>query len=299
MELRQLKYFAKVAEMRNFSAAAKTLFVSQSTLSQQIRTLEAELGTTLLIRESHRVELTDTGRAFLPSALHTIAEAEVGVDKIKNIKGLHTGELTIGSTFTFSLLLERAVCEFAKRYPGVKIKVVCREMDELMQMLERGDIDVALSYRPQIEYPNVVSSILFDNWLAVVVSETHPLAHAKEVSLDELKNYHMALPMRGMQARNAFDRIVEGSSLDFKVQLEINEITVLLNLVASTHMVTVVSQATARLHHHLVAVPIKDHRVDMEGCYHLRRNGYVKYAATAFVSLLDENKTLGIIEMRK
>ena len=105
--------------------------------------------------------------------------------------------------------------------------------------------------------------------------------------------------MRGMQARNAFDRIVEGSSLDFKVQLEINEITVLLNLVASTHMVTVVSQATARLHHHLVAVPIKDHRVDMEGCYHLRRNGYVKYAATAFVSLLDENKTLGIIEMRK
>ena len=118
MELRQLRYFAKVAELKSFSKASKALFVSQSALSQQVRQLEAELGTSLLVRDSHHVVLSDTGRAFLPSALRTLAEAEIGMDNIRNVAGLRTGDLTIGSTFTFSLLLERVVREFAKKYPN-------------------------------------------------------------------------------------------------------------------------------------------------------------------------------------
>ncbi len=148
MELRQLRYFAKVAELKSFSKASKALFVSQSALSQQVRQLEAELGTSLLVRDSHHVVLSDTGRAFLPSALRTLAEAEIGMDNIRNVAGLRTGDLTIGSTFTFSLLLERVVREFAKKYPGVKIHVLCRKMEELMEMLDCGEIDVARTLRP-------------------------------------------------------------------------------------------------------------------------------------------------------
>ena len=297
MELRQLKYFAKVAELKSFSKASKELFISQSALSQQIRQLEAELGTMLLVRDSHRVELSDTGLAFLPSALRTLAEAEVGLDGIKNIKGLTTGVLTVGSTFTFSLLLERVVLEFTKRHPGVKIRVLCRKMEELMQLLEHDDIDIALSYRPVTDYENIASTFLFDNRLAVVVSETHPLAHAKEVGLEDLQHYRLALPMRGMQARDTLELLIEGRPLDLNIQLEMDEITVLLNLVATTRMVTLVSQATARLHRGLVALPLKDNPALMEGCYHVRRNAPMKHAAIEFVRLLEENKNLGIIEL--
>ncbi len=296
MELRQLRYFAKVAELKSFSKASKALFVSQSALSQQVRQLEAELGTSLLVRDSHHVVLSDTGRAFLPSALRTLAEAEIGMDNIRNVAGLRTGDLTIGSTFTFSLLLERVVREFAKKYPGVKIHVLCRKMEELMEMLDCGEIDVALSYRPQHEYPNIDSTILFDNRLAVVVSNTHPLAGKGSVSLEELQHFPLALPMRGMQARNAFDRLVEGRRLDLNIQLEMDEVTVLLNLVASTHMVTLVSQATAH-HPRLTTLSLHDAEVPMEGCYHVRKETHMKHAATEFIRLLEENKALGIIEM--
>ena len=82
MELRQLRYFVKVAECQSFSEAARQLHITQSTLSQQTRQLEDELGVQLLARDSHHVELTDVGSAFLPSALRALAEVEACVDSI-------------------------------------------------------------------------------------------------------------------------------------------------------------------------------------------------------------------------
>ena len=79
MELRQLRYFVKVAETLNFSEAAKALFVTQSTLSQQIKQLEQDLDTPLLIRSSHSVALTEAGMELLPFALKTLNDAELCV----------------------------------------------------------------------------------------------------------------------------------------------------------------------------------------------------------------------------
>lgn len=297
MELRQLKYFAKVAELRSFSEAARVLYVSQSTLSQQVRQLEHELDATLLVRDSHRVELSDAGRAFLPSALRTLAEADNSLDSIRNVKQLQTGVLRIGSTFTFSLLLGLVLRDFIGRYPSVKVEVVSDRMDELMTMLDHGQIDVALSYRSLREYPNIQSTTLFDNHLAVVMSPTHPLADRAAVGLKDLEKCRLALPMKGMQARNTLDSLLAGSGLQLHVQLEMNTLPTLLDLVASTHLVTLVSQATARMHKGLVALPIEGIGATMEGCYHVRRDSYLKCAAREFVRLLEANKTLGIMEM--
>ena len=75
MELRQLKYFQKVAELQNFSEASRLLNITQSTLSQQIKKLEEELNVTLLLRDSHHVQLTDIGEAILPAINRTLRDA--------------------------------------------------------------------------------------------------------------------------------------------------------------------------------------------------------------------------------
>ena len=77
MELRQLKYFVKSAEYLNFSEAAKHLYITQSTLSQQIKQLEFELGFTLFLRNSRHISLTEAGEEFLPFAKRTIQDAEM------------------------------------------------------------------------------------------------------------------------------------------------------------------------------------------------------------------------------
>ncbi len=86
MELRQLRYFAKAAETLNFSDAAKCLNIAQSSLSQQIKQLEDELGIQLFIRNYHSIRLTEAGEAMLPFALRTIHEAEACADRIHDLR---------------------------------------------------------------------------------------------------------------------------------------------------------------------------------------------------------------------
>ena len=105
MELRQLRYFVKVGELLNFTEAARELFVSQSTLSQQIRSLEDELRCSLLVRDSHSVTLTEEGRYFLSDARKTLQQAQQCVDRIADVQNLDEGELNIGCTHSFGTIL--------------------------------------------------------------------------------------------------------------------------------------------------------------------------------------------------
>ena len=115
MELRQLKYFVKVAETLNFSEAAKVLCVTQSTLSQQIKQLEQEVNTQLLIRNSHSVTLTEAGNELLPYARQTLQDARTCLDKIHDIQNLLSGTLRIGVTYTFSPILTETLLTFVKQ----------------------------------------------------------------------------------------------------------------------------------------------------------------------------------------
>ena len=120
MELRQLKYFIKVAETLNFSEAAKLSCVTQSTLSQQIKQLENELGSQLLVRSSHNVALTEAGAELLPYARRTLHEAELCRTRMDDLNKLTAGTLNIGVTYSFSPILTETLVSFMKMYPGIK-----------------------------------------------------------------------------------------------------------------------------------------------------------------------------------
>ena len=105
MELRQLKYFVEVARLKSYSLASKTLFITQSTISQQIRKLEEELGVELLTRDTRHVILSDYGEQFYPCAVQVLDDARAGKDRIRDVVNLHVGTLSVGSTYAFSLLL--------------------------------------------------------------------------------------------------------------------------------------------------------------------------------------------------
>lgn len=297
MDLHQLRYFTKVAETLNFSEAARALAVTQSTLSQQIKQLEGELGVVLLQRDSHHVELTDVGQAFLPSAHRTLHEADSCLERIRDVQQLQTGVLNIGSTYTFSLLLKETALAFMKAYPGIRLNIFCESMEVLMERLQRQEIDVALSYKPTRNYDSITSNILFDNRLSVVVSDTHPLATHASLRLVDLEQWSLALPAPGMQARHTFDRLVKGADYRFKVGLEINEINALLSLVRSSRLVTLLSQATCANFPGIVSIPLSAGDCSMEGSYSLLKGRYVKRATREFLQILCDNRSLGMARL--
>lgn len=289
MELRQLRYFAKIAELKSFSEAAKLLNISQSTLSQQMQQLEKEMGVKLLSRNSRHVALTDVGLEMMPAVLNTLHQAETCMDAIKNATELKTGEITIGCTYTFSPLVKQTVLDFMQKFPGVKVNIHVRTMEALMFELIHHEIDIALTYRPLEKYPNTEAHALFNSKLAVVMNKRHSLAHSRSLGLRDLKGYKMALPVPGIQARNMLDTVIERARvrMKYRLVLETNDVYNLLSLVESSDMITILSEGSAEMNPNVVSVPLDEKMASMEGCYITRKETYVKHAVREFIKIIN------------
>ena len=288
MELRQLRYFAKAAETRNFSHAAVCLNIAQSSLSQQIRQLEEELGTQLFIRDSHSVQLTEAGEAILPFALRTIYDAEACADRIRDLRKMLTGTLNIGVTHSFSPILTESVISFMRMYPKIKVNIVYKQLNELMELLSNHELDFVLAFKPIQPLPNVESHILFQDSLSAIVGKNHPLASKESVSISELEKYDLALPSKGMQARNAFDSMVSDHNM-FKVRIELNDVNTLLKLVRQTNLVTVLAENSIYDVCDMKAVRINVPDNQMSGCVHILKETYRKHSMQEFIRILTES----------
>lgn len=288
MELRQLKYFIKAAETLNFSDAAKALNIAQSSLSQQIKQLEDELNVQLFLRSNHSIRLTEAGKLMLPFALRTIHDAEACTDRIRDLQQLLTGTLNIGVTYSFSPILTETVISFMKLYPRIKLNIVYKPMGELMELLTGRDLDFVLAFKPTRPVADVESHILFQNSLSAVVSSTHPLASKEKVTLAELEKYELALPSKGLQARNAFETLLTAYH-HFQIRLELNEVNILLKLIRQTNLVTVLAEDSIYNERDVKAIPIDVPDNDMIGCVHILKDTYHKHSMKEFVRLLSES----------
>ncbi|UEA62910.1 LysR family transcriptional regulator [Hoylesella buccalis] len=292
MELRQIRYFLKVAELLNFSEASKALFITQSTLSQQIRQLENEFDTILFERNSHEVSLTEAGKQFMRYARKVMIDVDDCTQKMDDLKNMLTGELNIGVTFTFSPLLTETVLEFMKLYPHVRLNVFYKTMSELMDMLQRREVDFVLAFKPTDRNDKIESHVLFNNHLSVVVSEQHSLAKRKSLTLDDLAPYDAAMPARGLQARNSFDDMIHSENSKLKIRVELNDVSILLKLIKQSKLITILADATIHDEDGLVAIPLEMTGNDMEGCIHLLKQAYVKNSAREFYRLLSQSRAI-------
>ena len=292
MELRQLRYFVKAAETLNFSEAAKQLFITQSTLSQQIRQLENELDIQLFQRNSHEVALTEAGNELLPYAKETLYAAQTCKEHLRDLQQLLTGTLNIGVTYSFSPILTETVLTFMKQYPKVQLNIHYKTMTELMQMLVRREVDFVLAFKPTRRYEQIESQILFDNHLSVIVRSGHKLALKTKVSLSELEQYEFAMPAKGLQARNTLEQFFQNKDYHFQVRVELNEVNILLKLLKQSDLVSILSEATIHDTPGVKAIPLDIKENEMEGCIHTLKNAYHKHSALKFIQLLGESNAI-------
>lgn len=286
-------YFVKVAETLNFSEAARSLFVTQSTLSQQVKQLEEEFGTALFERDSHSVSLTENGSRLLPLAQRTLQDARDCINQIKDLQEMVSGELIVGVTYSFCPMLTETVKSFIDAYPGVKLRIVSKSSEELMSMLRKREVDFVLAFKPNESYDDIESQILFDDRLSVILRNDHPLAGRSSLRMEDLQRQKIALPAKGLQARNALDKSIDIVGQNLNICIELNEINILLDIVQSSHVLTILSEAT--IYHHkdrLKAIPLEIPQNQMEGCIHVLRKAYRKRSAEAFVRLLRESNEI-------
>ena len=286
MELRQLKYFVMSAEYLNFSEAAKHLYITQSTLSQQIKQLEFDLGFPLFLRNSRHIVLTEAGEEFLPYARKTIREAEDGVQCLHDLQNVKAGTLRVGVTYSLSSVLTEGLLRFMRQYPKVKLEICYETVNRLLELLKSRKLDFVLSYKPLADTPEIDSISLFENSLSAVVSSTHAMASMKGIMLEELGAYPLVLPSKELQARMMLERLMQGKEFRLASQVELNETNILLQMVATGNYVTVLSASAVFGNSRFKAVPLTEPGNRMVASMLTLKGAYQKASAREFISIL-------------
>lgn len=187
MELRHLRYFIAVAEELHFSRAAEILHIAQPPLSQQIQSLEKELGTQLFIRTKRSIQLTPAGKAFLVEAKKVMAQAERAILAARQAHDGILGQLEIGFVGTaIAETLPTILKAFHERYPLVETKLQNLVTTEQIQALHEGQIQVGILHPPILD-ASLNLEIICREPLVVALATDHALARQEHIALTQLQ----------------------------------------------------------------------------------------------------------------
>jgi DNA-binding transcriptional LysR family regulator len=184
LELRQLRYFATLAEELHFGRAAAREHIVQSALSQQLQRLERELGVLLLDRTTHHVELTPAGSALLIEARQILAQVERAALAAQRAAS-SAPSLRVGVVDASYDSMPQILQEVQQQYPEVEVHQVEAGVPEQFRLLADGRLDVGIG-RASLAPPEVASELFRLDPLGVLVPEAHPLAVAPEVPVTRL-----------------------------------------------------------------------------------------------------------------
>ncbi|MBN9237738.1 MULTISPECIES: LysR family transcriptional regulator [Phyllobacteriaceae] len=192
--LRQLEYFVAVGEAGSIAKAAEQVNVSPPSISASIAQLETEFGVQLFVRKhSHGLSLTAGGRVFLKEAARLLADADALHDVAGDIAEKVRGPLAIGCLLTFAQIIFPTLRRrFEDSYPDVRVRQFERNQGQLLELLQRGDIDVALTYDLDLSQ-DMAFEPLMQLPAYVMLPAGHALATRTSIAPEELVDQPMVL----------------------------------------------------------------------------------------------------------
>ncbi|MDQ3155317.1 MAG: LysR substrate-binding domain-containing protein [Actinomycetota bacterium] len=250
MELRHLRYFVAVAELRHFGRAAARLHMAQPPLSHQVRQLEAELGVELLRRTTRRVDLTDAGTAFLQRAREVLAAVDAASAEAQRIGAGLEGRLVVGcvGSATYSLL-PRLARTLREELPAVDFSFRGEMLvpDQVAALLA-GEIDLAL-LRPPVDHPGLELTSLRRERLIVALPDGHRLAGRKRLRVADLRDEDLIVhPGHGRSVMSGLVfTLCREAGFEPRVRQEVGETSTLVTFVAAGLGVAVVPEPVAAL----------------------------------------------------
>jgi DNA-binding transcriptional LysR family regulator len=189
MELRHLATFVAVAEEGSFTHAAGRLHVVQSAVSSNVRALERELGVALFDRSTHRVQLSEAGRALLPEARRTLAAAAAARDAVDQLRGGLRGTVRVGMMLApgqAGISVPRILAVLRADHPGIEVALEIGASTTNAEHVRRGRLDIAFVGLTAGTVGELELTPLLTEQMQLVVAPDHPLAERDSVALDEL-----------------------------------------------------------------------------------------------------------------
>ncbi|HTA13258.1 MAG TPA: LysR substrate-binding domain-containing protein, partial [Solirubrobacteraceae bacterium] len=221
----------------SFSGAADSLSYTQSAVSQQIATLEAETGMTLLERQARGVRLTPAGEALVEHAEGILARLEAAEAELSAIAGLRAGRLRMASFPTAgATLMPLAIATFRSTYPEIELTLAEGEPEEIAPRLRAGEFDLALLFEfdsPQEEQDSLTRVELLEDPLYLALPRAHPLAAKGGLRLEELRGEAWVQTSRSSPCARHVVRSCHAAGFEPNVSFESDDYQTVQGLVAA------------------------------------------------------------------
>jgi DNA-binding transcriptional LysR family regulator len=228
--LQQLRILKAIATEKNFTKAAEVLYVSQPSLSKQIKTLEKNLDILLINRESNRISLTENGKVFLQYSERILALCEESCRALIDLKNGDRGNLTVGASQTIgTYLMPRVLALFAQNHPQIDLKVQVNSTRIIAKNVRNREIDIAVvgGEIPDELKKNLTVEHFVEDELSLIISKSHPFAKKKKINKDDLYHLNFITLNSNSTIRKFIDNILIQNQIEtkqFKIIMQLNSI---------------------------------------------------------------------------
>ncbi len=223
MDIQNLSAFICVSEQHSFSRAAEQLFITQPAVSKRISALENELNTRLFDRIGKHIQLTEAGRALLPSALRILAEVDESKRAIGNLNEQVGGKLSIATSHHIGLhRLPPVLRAFTQQYPEVDLDIRFMDSEEACNCVLKGEAELAIATLPEKNWPQLRSQTIWRDPLDIVISSQHPQADLSQISVAALSKIPAILPSQNTFTRELLEHALGLNQQNLNIAMETN-----------------------------------------------------------------------------
>ncbi len=241
--LHQLRVFEAAARHGSFTRAAEELFLTQPTISMQIKQLTKSVGIPLFEQVGKRLYLTEAGRelfATCQEVFNTLAQFEM---KVADLKGLKQGQLRLAVITTAKYFIPRLLGSFCQLYPGIEISLQVTNHEGILERMTSNQDDLyIMSQIP--EHLDINYEAFLENPLVVLAPVNHPLASEKNIPISKLANEPFIMREPGSGTRRAVQELFDKNDVKVKVKLELGSNEAIKQAIAGGLGISVLSRHT-------------------------------------------------------
>ena len=259
------KVFYYVATCLNFSAAAQQLYISQSAVSQSIKTLEKKLNVSLFFRHTKQVQLTQEGKLLLQHIEPAFHLIKTGERNLQETLSLQRGEIRIGASDTICrYFLLPFFHLFHEQYPQIQIHITNRTSPQGLQLLKQGQVDVSIIHLPNPYLTSQMTVLPFQEIqdVFIVGKPFFYLIHRENpISLKDLEQYPFLMLEKNTATRHFFDTLCEKEGIQISPDIELGSIDLLVELCKIGLGISLVPKECLRdfSSQYIQILPIKEH----------------------------------------
>jgi DNA-binding transcriptional LysR family regulator len=228
--LQQLRILKAIATEKNFTKAAELLYLSQPSLSKQIKTLEKNLDVLLINRENNKISLTENGKVFLEYSERILALCEESCRALIDLKNGERGNLTVGASQTIgTYLMPRVLALFAQNYPQIDLKVQVNSTRIIAKNVINREIDIAVvgGNIPDELKKNLTVENFVEDEFNLIVSRSHPFATKKIITKEDLYHLNFITLNSNSSIKKFIDNILTENQIEtkqLKIIMQLNSI---------------------------------------------------------------------------